>query len=251
MTPDDSGLVPALAAVVGAENVLTGGAIEGRLHPRRGAHRHAGDAAGGGAAGHHRRGGGGAPPGRRAPGAGHRPGGGHRPVRRAASRGPTASSCRSSGWPRSSRSTPRTTSRWSSPACTLAQLDEALAPHGLVYPVFPGEYSASLGGNVATNAGGMRAVKYGVTRHQVLGLEAVLPSGRGDPQRRQVREGVDRLRPHPADHRLGGHARPGHRGDAQALPAAAPTRPRCSRRSPRSTRSPRRCPESCAAGSGR
>jgi glycolate oxidase len=35
----------------------------------------------------------------------------------------------------------------------------------------------SLGGNVATNAGGMRAVKYGVTRHQVLGLEAVLGTG--------------------------------------------------------------------------
>jgi glycolate oxidase len=43
--------------------------------------------------------------------------------------------------------------------------------------VYPGEYSASLGGNVATNAGGMQAVKYGVTRHQVLGLEAVLATG--------------------------------------------------------------------------
>src|SRR3954451_12017879 len=63
------------------------------------------------------------------------------------------------------------------PGVTLAELDEATAARGLVYPVFPGEYSASLGGNVATNAGGMRAVKYGVTRHQVLGLEAVLPSG--------------------------------------------------------------------------
>jgi glycolate oxidase len=63
------------------------------------------------------------------------------------------------------------------PGVQLAQLDEALLPHGLVYPVFPGEYSASLGGNVATNAGGMRAVKYGVTRHHVIGLEAVLPSG--------------------------------------------------------------------------
>ena len=63
------------------------------------------------------------------------------------------------------------------PGVTLAQLDEALAPLGLVYPVFPGEYSASLGGNVATNAGGMRAVKYGVTRHQVLGLRAVLATG--------------------------------------------------------------------------
>jgi len=63
------------------------------------------------------------------------------------------------------------------PGVTLDQLDQATGAHGLVYPVFPGESSASLGGNVATNAGGMRAVKYGVTRHQVLGLEAVLGTG--------------------------------------------------------------------------
>jgi len=63
------------------------------------------------------------------------------------------------------------------PGVTLDELDAALAPLGLVYPVAPGENSASLGGNVATNAGGMRAVKYGVTRHQVLGLEAVLANG--------------------------------------------------------------------------
>lgn len=63
------------------------------------------------------------------------------------------------------------------PGVTLDQLDGALTGHGLVYPVYPGEYSASIGGNVSTNAGGMRAVKYGVTRHQVLGLEAVLPNG--------------------------------------------------------------------------
>ena len=63
------------------------------------------------------------------------------------------------------------------PGVTLDQLDGETSKHGLVYPVFPGEYSASLGGNVATNAGGMRAVKYGVTRHQVLGLEAVLGTG--------------------------------------------------------------------------
>jgi glycolate oxidase len=60
---------------------------------------------------------------------------------------------------------------------SLRELDEVAARHGLVYPVFPGESSASLGGSVATNAGGMRAVKYGVTRHQVLGLEAVLGTG--------------------------------------------------------------------------
>src|SRR3954463_4417401 len=63
------------------------------------------------------------------------------------------------------------------PGGTLDVLDKDTAQHGLVYPVFPGENSASLGGNVATNAGGMRAVKYGVTRHQVLGVEAVLASG--------------------------------------------------------------------------
>ena len=63
------------------------------------------------------------------------------------------------------------------PGVTLAELDEVLEPLGLIYPVFPGEQSASLGGNVATNAGGMRAVKYGVTRHHVLGIEAVLGTG--------------------------------------------------------------------------
>jgi glycolate oxidase len=63
------------------------------------------------------------------------------------------------------------------PGASLRELDEVAAGHGLIYPVFPGESSASLGGTVATNAGGMRAVKYGVTRHQVLGLEAVLGTG--------------------------------------------------------------------------
>jgi glycolate oxidase len=63
------------------------------------------------------------------------------------------------------------------PGVQLDQLDATLAPLGLSYPVYPGEYSATLGGNVNTNAGGMRAVKYGVTRHHVLGLEAVLPTG--------------------------------------------------------------------------
>ena len=63
------------------------------------------------------------------------------------------------------------------PGVTLEQLDVALAPLDLVYPVYPGESSASLGGNVATNAGGMRAIRYGVTRHRVLGVEAVLAGG--------------------------------------------------------------------------
>jgi glycolate oxidase len=63
------------------------------------------------------------------------------------------------------------------PGIQLNELDAELAPHGLVYPVFPGEYSASLGGNLSTNAGGMRAVKYGVTRNNVLGVEVALPGG--------------------------------------------------------------------------
>jgi glycolate oxidase len=63
------------------------------------------------------------------------------------------------------------------PGVALEQLNAALAPLGLIYPVSPGEQSASLGGNVGTNAGGMRAVRYGVTRHHVLGLEVVLADG--------------------------------------------------------------------------
>src|SRR3954463_2120192 len=63
------------------------------------------------------------------------------------------------------------------PGVTLAELDAKTAEAGLSYTVYPGELSASVGGNVGTNAGGMRAVKYGVTRHNVLGLEAVLGTG--------------------------------------------------------------------------
>jgi len=63
------------------------------------------------------------------------------------------------------------------PGVTLTQLDARTAEVGLSYTVYPGELSSSIGGNVGTNAGGMRAVKYGVTRHNVLGLQAVLPTG--------------------------------------------------------------------------
>ena len=60
---------------------------------------------------------------------------------------------------------------------TLRELNEALVGTGLHYPVYPGELSGSLGGNVNTNAGGMRAVRHGVTRQHVLGLEVVLMDG--------------------------------------------------------------------------
>ena len=58
--------------------------------------------------------------------------------------------------------------------CDLAA--DALA-HGLMYPPDPGEKTATVGGNVSTNAGGMRAVKYGVTRDYVLAMTVVLPNG--------------------------------------------------------------------------
>jgi len=63
------------------------------------------------------------------------------------------------------------------PGLTLRELDEQLRDTGLHYPVYPGELSGSLGGNINTNAGGMRAVRHGVTRQHVLGLEAVLADG--------------------------------------------------------------------------
>jgi len=59
----------------------------------------------------------------------------------------------------------------------LMEFQETVEKMGLFYAPDPGEKSATIGGNVATNAGGMRAVKYGVTRDNVVGLEAVLPTG--------------------------------------------------------------------------
>lgn len=59
----------------------------------------------------------------------------------------------------------------------LLSFQETVERLGLMYPPDPGEKSATIGGNVMTNAGGMRAVKYGVTRDYVRGLQAVLPSG--------------------------------------------------------------------------
>ncbi|ORW34772.1 FAD-binding protein [Mycobacterium nebraskense] len=63
------------------------------------------------------------------------------------------------------------------PGVTLTELDAATADTGLRYMVHPGELSSSVGGNVGTNAGGMNAVKYGIARHNVLGLQAALPTG--------------------------------------------------------------------------
>ncbi len=61
---------------------------------------------------------------------------------------------------------------------TLSDFYTAVEEGGLFFPPHPGEESAMIGGVIATNAGGARAVKYGVVRNYVRGLEVVLASGR-------------------------------------------------------------------------
>ena len=63
------------------------------------------------------------------------------------------------------------------PGVRLCDLAADALTHGLMYPPDPGEKTGSVGGNVSTNAGGMRAVKYGTTRDYVLAMTVVLPSG--------------------------------------------------------------------------
>ncbi|KGK81481.1 FAD-linked oxidase C-terminal domain-containing protein [Clostridium sp. HMP27] len=63
------------------------------------------------------------------------------------------------------------------PGVLLMEIGKYVEEHELFYPPDPGEKSATIGGNISTNAGGMRAVKYGVTRDYVRGLEVVLPNG--------------------------------------------------------------------------
>ena len=64
------------------------------------------------------------------------------------------------------------------PGVTTIQVAEAAERAGLFYPPDPGSMKIStIGGNVAENSGGLRGLKYGVTRNYVMGLEVVLPDG--------------------------------------------------------------------------
>lgn len=63
------------------------------------------------------------------------------------------------------------------PGVTLERIQEYVESRGFFYPPDPGSKTSSIGGNVATNAGGMRAVKYGVTRNYVRALQVVLADG--------------------------------------------------------------------------
>src|SRR5579859_930052 len=73
---------------------------------------------------------------------------------------------------------PRNLTALAQPGVLTAKIDEEAAKHGLFYPPDPGSMKVStIGGNVAENSGGLRGLKYGVTRDYVLGMEVVLPTG--------------------------------------------------------------------------
>ncbi|MFI6496128.1 FAD-binding oxidoreductase [Nonomuraea typhae] len=77
------------------------------------------------------------------------------------------------------------------PGVITADLDKAARRHGLMYAPDPSSYEIStIGGNLATNAGGLRCVKYGVTRDSALGLEVVLADGRVLNTGRRTMKGV-------------------------------------------------------------
>ena len=73
---------------------------------------------------------------------------------------------------------PRNLTLTAQPGAITLKIDEAAGAHGLFYPPDPGSMKIStIGGNVAENSGGLRGLKYGVTRNYVMGLEVVLPDG--------------------------------------------------------------------------
>ncbi len=73
---------------------------------------------------------------------------------------------------------PRNLTLRAQPGVTNQRIDEAASRHGLFYPPDPGSMRIStIGGNVAENSGGLRGLKYGVTRDYVMGLEVVLADG--------------------------------------------------------------------------
>jgi len=65
------------------------------------------------------------------------------------------------------------------PGVIIQDLNNAVAKHGLMYPPDPGTVTtATMGGSVAQNSGGLRGLKYGVTKHYVMGMEVVLANGK-------------------------------------------------------------------------
>lgn len=80
------------------------------------------------------------------------------------------------------------------PGAMTGEVKNAAAAHGLHYPPDPASAAyCSIGGNVATNAGGLCCIKYGTTREYVLGLEVVLPDGTIERFGRRSVKGVSGL----------------------------------------------------------
>ena len=64
------------------------------------------------------------------------------------------------------------------PGVVIGDLNAAIAKHGLIYPPDPGTVAtATMGGSAAENSGGLRGLKYGVTKNYIMGMEVVLASG--------------------------------------------------------------------------
>lgn len=77
------------------------------------------------------------------------------------------------------------------PGVVTERLNDAVAEHGLTYPPDPASWnSCTIGGNIATGAGGICCVKYGVTADYVRGLDLVLPDGRRTSTGRDTAKGV-------------------------------------------------------------
>ena len=106
---------------------------------------------------------------------------------------------------------------------------EHCADHGLTWPVdFASKGSSTVGGNIATNAGGVKVIRYGLTRQWVLGLQVVLASGEVLELGGALEKNNTGARPAAAVHRQRGHARHRHRGDAQARDACPRSSTCCS-----------------------
>ncbi|MBA2564252.1 MAG: FAD-binding protein [Gemmatimonadetes bacterium] len=83
-----------------------------------------------------------------------------------------------SGWNRILEIDEENLCAWVQPGVVTADLHRAVEARGLFYPPDPGSMNVcTIGGNVAENSGGLRGLKYGVTKDYVLGLEAVLATG--------------------------------------------------------------------------
>jgi FAD/FMN-containing dehydrogenase len=83
-----------------------------------------------------------------------------------------------SAWPGDIRVSPQDLSLWAPASTPLREVKAAAAAQGLFYPPDPNSWeSCALGGTLATNAGGPNACKYGMTRHWVLAVDALLDDG--------------------------------------------------------------------------